>query len=176
MNCEICGQLIRGKPITAIVDGAKLVVCEECCKYSSGRWSVNKPKAQTKVSTTSTGAQTKPQTGLAFEKTKRKERAGEEFEVIEKYGGLIRQAREKIGLSYEELGKRINEKVSVIQRLESQRLVPDAKLAKKLEYALKIKLLREAEIPAVSKEDKGPSETTLGDIVTIKHKKSESGG
>lgn len=172
MNCEICGQPIRGRPITAIVDRAKLMVCEKCGKHASGRWDIEKEKVQIQASVLSAPTQTLPQARRVFEKPKRKERVGEEFEVIEDFGALIRQAREKLGLSYEELGKRINEKVSVIQRLESQKLVPDVKLAKKLEYSLKIKLLREVVVPAVSTKDQGPSETTLGDIVTIKNRKS----
>jgi putative transcription factor len=168
MNCEICGEPIRGRPITAIVDRAKLMVCEKCGKHASGRWEVEKV---TPLQSSTALSLPPPNVKLAFEQPKRKERVGEEFEVIEDFGPLIRRTREKLSLSYEELGRRINEKVSVIQRLESQKLIPDIKLAKKLEYSLKIKLLREAAIPAVSNEEPNASETTLGDIVTIKHRK-----
>jgi len=48
--------------------------------------------------------------------------------------------RKKLGMSIEELGKRINEKASVLERVEKGMRPTDA-LARKLEKALKIKLL-----------------------------------
>ena len=62
-------------------------------------------------------------------------------EVIEDYHKVIRDAREKKGWSREDLGEHIYEKVSVINRLESGKMVPDLKLARKLEKSLKITLL-----------------------------------
>ena len=55
------------------------------------------------------------------------------YEVSEDFNTIIRVAREKKGWSREELAKKIYEKVSVINRIESGKMVPDIKLARKLE-------------------------------------------
>jgi putative transcription factor len=72
----------------------------------------------------------------------------EELELKEDYYKVIKQAREKLGLSQEALGRKINEKPSVIKLLESGKLKPDNMLARKLEHALKVQLL----VPAVEEE------------------------
>ncbi len=64
-----------------------------------------------------------------------------EYEVDPEYHLLIRQAREKMGLSQEQLGKLLNEKPSVIRMVESKKLKPDVTLTRKLMHELKINLL-----------------------------------
>ena len=54
---------------------------------------------------------------------------------------IIKRARERLGLSQEELGLRINEKPSVIRLLEVGKLKPNDSLARKMENYLKIELL-----------------------------------
>ena len=65
----------------------------------------------------------------------------QEYELDPDYHLLIRQAREKLGLSQEQLGKLINEKPSVIRMVESKKLKPDITLTRKLMHELKINLL-----------------------------------
>ena len=62
-------------------------------------------------------------------------------ELVVNYGNMIRQSREKKGLSHEALGLQINEKVSIIKKLESEKLQPPDQLTKKLERFLNVKLL-----------------------------------
>jgi len=96
-------------------------------------------------------------------------------EVVESYHVKIRQAREKRGLSQEELGKKINEKASVISKLETGKMTPNNVLVTKLEHALGIKLL----VPI--KEEKllhempkfAGRETTLGDLIQVNKKDGE---
>jgi len=57
------------------------------------------------------------------------------------YSKVIRDARAKSGLSQEQLGRKINEKPSVIKLLESGKLKPDDHLARKIEHFLKITIL-----------------------------------
>jgi putative transcription factor len=72
----------------------------------------------------------------------------DELELKEDYHKIIKQTREKLGLSQEALGRKINEKPSVIKLLESGKLKPDNVLARKLEHFLKVQLL----VPAVDEE------------------------
>lgn len=64
-----------------------------------------------------------------------------EFEIDPDYYVKIRQAREKMGLSQDQLGMMLNEKLSVIRMLETKKLKPDVILARKLMHHLKINLL-----------------------------------
>lgn len=69
----------------------------------------------------------------------------ESLQLAEDYGTIVRQAREKLGLTQSELAMQIAEKLSVIKKIETGRLKPDERLAHKLERALKVKLLEEGE-------------------------------
>jgi len=64
-----------------------------------------------------------------------------EFEIDPEYYAKIRQAREKLGLSQDQLGMMLNEKPSVIRMVETGKLKPDTILARKLMHHLKINLL-----------------------------------
>jgi putative transcription factor len=96
-------------------------------------------------------------------------------EVVEGYHAKIRQAREKLGLSHEELGKKINEKASVLSKLETGKMTPNNMLVTKLEHALKIKLLVPIKEEKISQDmPKLPNrETTLGDLIQLNKKGGE---
>ena len=63
------------------------------------------------------------------------------MELRSDFNLLIKSAREKMGLSQEELGRKINEKLSLIKHLESGTLKPNDVLTRKVERFLKIQLL-----------------------------------
>lgn len=77
-------------------------------------------------------------------------------------------------MSHEKLGRKIGEKISVLRKLEGGRMKPDDKLAEKLQYALKVKLLVATEDEKFLPKTSGVSTTplTLGDL--IKNRKNES--
>ena len=64
-----------------------------------------------------------------------------EYQLDEDYHVKVRQAREKMGVSQEELGRLINEKPSVIRLIESKKLMPDTVLTRKLMHHMKLNLL-----------------------------------
>ncbi|MFQ6105934.1 MAG: multiprotein-bridging factor 1 family protein, partial [Candidatus Hydrothermarchaeaceae archaeon] len=86
------------------------------------------------------------------------------------YNELVRKARERMRLTQEELGKKINEKTSVITRIESGKMIPDDKLARKLENFLNIKILQKADDELVGHTSAAGKELTIGDIIKIKRK------
>ena len=96
-------------------------------------------------------------------------------ELTQDYPNKIRVSREKMGLTHEELGKKINEKASVLRNLEAGKMEPNNQLASKLEHMLKIKLLvpisdeKAVQIPKSANE-----ELTLGDIIEIDEKDAEA--
>ena len=74
----------------------------------------------------------------------RPQRAAEaktELEVDPDYNVIVRQAREKLGLSQEALGMLISVKPSLISHVETKKLKPDIALARKLMHQLKVNLL-----------------------------------
>jgi putative transcription factor len=97
-------------------------------------------------------------------------RGMDETELVEDYAQVVRGHRMKLGLSQEELAKRVKEKLSFIQKIETGKMTPNSKLCRALEHELKIKLLvprkEIAEVPSAPQ----PAEVTLGDIIRVKGK------
>jgi ribosome-binding protein aMBF1 (putative translation factor) len=62
-----------------------------------------------------------------------------------------------MGLSQEDLGRKINEKPSVISHLETGSMKPSDALARKLEHALKIELFLPPEDSFASEAETGPA-------------------
>jgi len=95
------------------------------------------------------------------------------LELVEEFGAKIRKAREQLGLSHEELGKRLNEKVSLLKKIETGKMAPNDKLAKAVEHLLKVKLIvpaKEVKVPEAKISNKPSRELTLGDLVQLKKK------
>jgi len=161
LRCEVCGHKIHDEPITAVIEGAKLTVCVECSKH--GKVVYSEPAAPRQAVTAK-----KPQAPISMvQRRPMVSNVQITQEVTEDYANTIRTAREKLALTHEELGKRINEKASVMRNLEAGKMAPNNQLASKLEHMLKIKLL----VPI--SEEKTPlprsasQELTLGDVIEI---------
>jgi len=172
VRCEVCGQKIHGKPYRVIIEGVKLTVCGKCAKLGTIIWEEPKPKtpmqrikAPTRWSSLKIKSKKPPQ--AAVEST---------LELVEDFDVKIRQARRKLGLSHEDLGKKISEKVSVLKKMETGKMTPDNRLAAKLEHALKIKLLvqsSEEKVPKAKIPKPVSHELTLGDLIQLNKKKAE---
>jgi putative transcription factor len=97
-------------------------------------------------------------------------------ELAEDYPAKIRQAREKLGLSHEDLGKRLNEKVSLLRKIETGRMTPNNRLAALLERTLRIKLIvsaKEEKIPQTRTTKAPGHELTLGDLIKLDKKQKD---
>jgi len=97
-------------------------------------------------------------------------RGMEESEVAEDYSNLVKSHRMKMGLSQEELAKRVKERLTVIQKIETGKIAPDTKLCRELEHELRIKLLVPRTATPAPKMG-APAEVTLGDIIRVKEKR-----
>jgi len=160
IRCELCGAEILGEAEKVMVDGAILLVCKKCASHG-------KP-----VPFRAEKAEERKIAPVKQRKRKVIERKEEEYELVDDYNLLIRSQREKMGLKQEELAKIIGEKTSLIQRIESGDYKPSIDIARKIEKALNIKLLKIVE----EEEEEGvavrkPTKITLGEIVTLKKKK-----
>jgi len=144
-----------------------MTVCSECAKLGSGYW---EPKPQRRAK-----KGIKRQPTISFSKRKQRPTVTETLELVGDFGQRVRQAREGLGLSHEDLGRKIREKVSVIRKIESGKMIPDLVLAEKLEHALKIKLRVPASEPKVQPVlSSKPRGTTLGDLIQFKVKEKEA--
>ena len=137
--CEVCGSKILGKPFDATIEGARLTVCRKCSALGT------RLTTRTTVGSMQSKRRSKTRTSpirLPKRSTNRSPPSLEPtLELVKGFGKLIREAREAAGLDHEELGRQLNEKTSVLKKLEAQKMRPDNKLAQKLQYTLKIKLL-----------------------------------
>jgi putative transcription factor len=169
MRCEICGQSIEeGKSEKTKIDGSVMEVCPDCSKFGvvqktpKPKYVPVKNKKDSRVSGSDRPRRTPRPMYSLDEPTE---------ELVEDFARIVRESRESKGLSREVLGEKIYEKVSVINRIESGKMAPDIKLAKKLEKALNITLIEK--ISNMELEDfknKSAGGPTLGDIVKIKKK------
>ena len=123
-TCEVCGSPVEGPPSLVTIDGAVLSVCRRC----AGRGKPFVPP---------------PPPPRPFVPGGRHAQSFREpaFEVDPGCGGVVKQAREKRGLTQEQLGRAINVKASVISHVESGKMKPDLALAKTLGRYLKVELL-----------------------------------
>lgn len=159
MECEICGKTLSEHPKRVKIDGSIMTVCDECAKF--GIIQKEPPKSRF---IKRNNKKRKP-------KTKQQRNDEPQEELIEDYNEIIRKKRESNNWTREQLGQKINEKVSVINRIESGKMVPDTKLIKKLEKTLDIELLEKYNTDDLSQyigsSDQG---VKLGSIVKIKRK------
>ena len=144
-----------------------MTVCSQCSKLGSGVW---EPKTKPRPKRTMQYQPMQP-----YAKKKPKVTAPITLELVENVGEVIRQARRNLGISHEDLGRRISERVSVLRKIESGKLEPDLSLIERLEHTLKIKLQVPPEDPKaqLSRSSK-PQGTTLGDLIKIKFKDEEA--
>lgn len=148
-TCEICGR--KGAHAIVEVEGAKLKVCGSCAYGKKILYHLDEA-GEAREGTERRGPPPK------FEETE---------EIVENYGKLIKNAREKLGLSRSVVAEKINEKESYLERIERGELTPTFAVARKLEKELGIKLLEkvQASVAPSTSSSKKFSEPTLADML-----------
>lgn len=187
-SCELCGRSMKGSGRSVVIEGASMIVCPQCASKFAG-------STTTETRSSSPGpkqrpiwagghdpqADTRPHRSAPAPKMRAKpkpKRPGillDEMELIEDYADAIREARQKLNLSQEELAQRVGERVSTLQAVEAGRQKPTEKTIRGLERELEISLL-EAVGPVplkTSKSSSGKGTPTLGDRVVVKRKMSQ---
>lgn len=158
MQCELCGR--ETDLFIAEVEGTELRICEKCAKFGK---IIRRVPAPAKIKAKSGSGKGNPPENV------------EEPEVIELiaegYGMAIRNKRERMGLSQKDFAKRVAEKESLIQKLETENIEPSIPLAKKLEKILGVKLVEEVRDTKVQIQKGRSAIFTLGDFVKIRKRK-----
>lgn len=157
MKCEMCGNDSKLRKVK--VEGAVLNLCKGC----QGTGEVMGTSKSKKRKSSSKKRRSK--------KKKRKPRSQQKF-LVKGFEKKVKEAREDKGLKIEELAERIKVKESVVHRIESGKLKPDEKLARKLKKVLGVNLYREESVVdyETTKKDFSGSGATIGDIAKVKRK------
>lgn len=134
MGCDLCGY--SGELIKAKVEGTILNVCSKCSSYG-------------KVLSTNT---------VNIQKNE----VVEEVVVIN-IGNIVRLWREDKGLTQEEVALKLNEKESLVRKIESG-FMPSLDIAKKLQKLVGVKLVEFEKFEALKKSDT-VSGMTIGDLL-----------
>jgi putative transcription factor len=138
-----------------MVDGVKMMLCPGCMQHGKGIVTPAKPAASNKP---------------ILERIKRpKEKdvyKDMNKELVSNWNTIIKGAREKKGLSREELGFKIGERTVTISKIENGDLRPSDKVAEKLEKELDINLFEEVgSSPAGFGGSHSRGGLTLGDFI-----------
>ncbi len=147
--CHICGAL-RESLFKSLIEGTSVSVCEDCSRFGK---TVESPKS--------------------LQSKKFIVNRVEEIEIVERdYFLKIKNARENRGLTHGELAKLLAERESSLHHIETGKLKPTIKLAKKIEKVLGITLISKDYIGGnISKKNISNASLTIGDIVKFKHDK-----
>ena len=176
VQCEMCGTE-TGSPKTVKIEGAELEVCDDCADFGTEVRTEETSSTSTKYSTSSSGGSSSSSgSGSSGTTTtsgggggSRRDMFDEMDEVVQDYDDRIRSARESEGLTQEELADQLNEKASLIRKLERGDVLPSDSIQRKLERALGIDLsMGGSSDDAEWSGGSSTGGTTLGDVVKRK--------
>ena len=132
------------------IEGAVIEVCERCSKFGT-KADVSKTISYTPIKNT----------------IKLSALDSVDFELMSEYGKLIAKVRESKGLTRYDFAKRINEKESVVKRLEDQEFEPAEELVRKIEDFLDIRLREKIKGTIFHRREKKRPDLTVGDVVEV---------
>lgn len=173
-ECDICGretQVFRYR-----IEGAEVIACANCGKHgiliedktsSSSKNQTFKGAYPNLKSEKSVSPKPKEQPQQSFSGQK-----GEKV-LIEHYGRVITAAREKMGITRQELAKSLFIRETLLTKIEAENIRPADEVLKKIEKALNIVLFEDASetVNQFTNQQTASRSMTLGDFATIRKKK-----
>ncbi len=157
MECEVCGSEVK-KGFRVIIEGSEVTVCKNCKEL--GVESPLKPPQ--------TSFMKKSVNRGSIKSLRKSEPIIFTEELIENFNLIIKREREKRGWSQGDLARKIQEKESLIRKIENADIIPEPEVIEKLERVFNIKLREK--VQEVKVESKKALTPTLGDVVIIKRK------
>ncbi len=153
MDCDMCGKncvLFKTQ-----IEGSIINLCEKCAKF--GKIIPEKKNKEIKKEINKE---------IRTEETTEEPISG----IIPDYGIRIKEKREQLKLSQEDFAKKINEKISLLHKIETNQFEPNIGLAMKIEKFLHISLIeqKESELNQLIKQKS--ERFTVGDFIKIKNK------
>jgi putative transcription factor len=166
MQCEMCGETIRGTAKLVRVEGAELQVCTKCEKFGTEVQQVR--RADIARPSTAAPRLGRPVTSaVPADRRKRDLFDYMEGEIVEDYAVRIRKARMEKGLSTKDLAMQIKEREHLLKKIENNELIPEEDVRKKLEKVLEIRLI-DARVTEEEKKVQNKLTPTLGDLTVIR--------
>ena len=142
-TCEICGIQILEKADRVYVEGNLLTVCKSCSKR--GKPSSHQQNIQ-KTGNPSSYQQNIQKIGFPRPKkiVKTEKITFDDTRIlVSNLSEVLRKSRMSRGLTHEQLGLSLNERASLLRKIESGSIKPDEELTKKLERFFRIPLYTE---------------------------------
>lgn len=170
-QCEMCGA---EKPslTTTKVEGAELDLCDDCKGFGTEVRTQSESSGSSKYSTSSKSGKSESSSQSSSSSGGSKRRRRDMFDQMEEiatdYDQRIRQAREGTGMSQEDLAKKLNEKASLIRKLERGNMLPSDDVREKLERELDITLVEGVDDDEGEWSSGSSGKMTLGDVVKRK--------
>lgn len=148
MECNICGK--KDVLVRAEIEGAILEVCQGCARYGK---ILSRP----------------PELKRSSPVPQRRVIEPEDVEAVSADAGeKIRKKREKLGLTQEQLARKVAEKESIVQKIETWAMAIPIVMARKFEKQLSLHLVEEAGPAMVSMSKTPGSIMTIGDLIKKK--------
>nr|WP_243645330.1 multiprotein bridging factor aMBF1 [Natrarchaeobius chitinivorans] len=173
----MCGAE-TSSPKTIKVEGAKLDVCSNCTDFGTEVKQPSSSSTSTKYSTDSSSASssstssssTSTSSSSGGSSPPQRDMFDDMDELAPDYDERVRTAREEKGLSQSDLSNELNEKASLIHKIERGDTLPSDNVQSKLERFLEIDLSAEGGSADDSEWSGGSSSGsyTLGDVVKRK--------
>lgn len=127
-------------------------MCEDCSKFGRIISAVKEEKKEIKKET----------------RAEPKKEEEVTLTIIPDYGGIIKNKREQVGIKQEDFAKQINEKVSLIHKIETNQFEPSIELARKIERFLHVKLIEMEEVKIDKVGEAKREHFTIGDFIKVK--------
>src|SRR3989344_4454615 len=147
-SCELCGtdtQLVR-----AVIEGTNLDVCKGCSSFGK-----------------ELGQKARPVASVVKRSVTLPQELTETEAIVPDFAQLIKEAREKKGLTQKDFALSLNEKASLIHKLETG-VEPSINLARKIEKALHVVLVTKIQEQYIPKDSTKVGPITIGDMIKIK--------
>ena len=146
MLCEMCGKDVVATGRIRI-EGTVLNLCGDCARFGEP---IDPVPAAAAPSGSPARAPPSPSGGARLGAPRRRLEERDlyqeigELELAPDWGRRVRVAREAHAWTPEDLGKKLNEKKSVVLKIESGNFHPPDALVRKLEHLLKVRLRADA--------------------------------
>nr|WP_246084354.1 multiprotein bridging factor aMBF1 [Salinadaptatus halalkaliphilus] len=179
----MCGAE-TSSPKTIKVEGAKLDVCSDCTDFGTAVTQSSSSSSSTKYSTGSSGGSSSSSSSSGQSSSSssastsssggssqpRSDMFDDMDELATDYDERVRSAREEKSLSQSDLANELNEKASLIRKIERGDTLPSDRVQSKLERFLEVDLNAEGATGEDSEWSGGDSSGsyTLGDVVKRK--------
>jgi len=180
VQCEMCGAE-TSSPKKVKVEGAELDVCGDCSDFGTEvKQQSSSGETSTKYSTGSSGGSSTSSSASGGTSTtsstassgggsrSRSDMFDDMDELAQDYDERIRRAREDEGLSQADLANELNEKASLIRKLERGDTLPSDDVQAELEGYLDIDLSGSGGEDTEWEGGSASGEYTLGDVVKRK--------